>query len=257
MKQKWGVDMKTKRQGATGHDTYHKGDETGLNELEGPALIDPVCRMEVNATSPHNCAHGGAMIFFCSDRCREHFKADPVHFVNISMPEHDGSTLSLGPVLMKAPEEPERPVVVEQNNKESSVEVEKRLNRGVIRGLITSWFLAWREGRHVSRTSRELLALYRSVSAVHPKLAGRELYKQVVMERNSCDSTAADAVLECAEESFSEWPVRRELTLCDVVHYLTITEFLALHDGEHWLRSDTRLLVASRIPRNLCILRKK
>jgi len=249
--------MEAKRQGAPGNDTDHKGNEKGLRVLEDPVLIDPVCGVEVNATSPHNCAHGGAMIFFCSDGCREHFKADPLNFVNISMPEQDGLTLSLDPELTEVSEELERPVVVEQINKISSVEVEKQLNRGVFRGVMASWLLSWRQGRHVSHTSRELLALYRSVSAVHQKLAGRELYKQVIMERNSCDSTAAEAVLDCAEESFSEWPVRRELTLCDVVHYLTIIEFLALHDGDHWLRSDTRLLVASRIPRNLCFLRKK
>lgn len=227
------------------------------HDLEALMLIDPVCGIAVNALSPHNCVRGGAMFFFCSETCRARFIADPRRFVVISVPGHDVSESTPNPVVTEIRNEPVSLVTGEHSARESSRELEYRLLRGGLRGLIASWFLAWREGRHAARTSRELLALYRAVSTDHPKLADRELYKRVVMARNGCDATSANVVLECAEESFAAWPARRELTLCDVVHYLTVSEFLALHDGEHWMHTDIRHVVASRIPHDLCILRKK
>lgn len=220
-------------------------------------LIDPVCGTTVNVTSPHNRVSGGAMFLFCSEACRARFIADPLRFVVISVPGHDVPESTPDPLTTEVCKEPVRPVAGEQSASKSGRELEHQLLRGGLHGLISSWFLAWREGRHAARTSRELLALYRAVSADHPKLDGRELYKLVVMARNGCDVTTANVVLECAEESFAAWPARRELTLCDVVHYLTVSEFLALHDGEHWTHSDIRHVIASRIPHDLCILRKK
>ncbi len=68
---------------------------------------------------------------------------------------------------------------------------------------------------------------------------------------------AADAVLDRAEESFAIWPVRRELTLCDVVHYLAVAEFLEAHEDERWMHSNIKLVVASSVPSDLCIFRKE
>lgn len=229
----------------------------GTHDLEALMLIDPVCGTAVNITSPHNRVSGGAMFFFCSEACRARFIADPLRFVVISIPEQDVPESTPNPIVTEVLEEPDSLVTGEYSATESGRELEHRLLRGGLRGLISSWFLAWREGRHAASTSRELLALYRSASAAHPKLAGRELYKLVVMARNGCDATNANRVLECAEESFAAWPARRELTLCDVVHYLTVSEFLVLHDGEHWTHSDIRQVISSRIPHDLCILRKK
>lgn len=126
---------------------------------------------------------------------------------------------------------------------------------GGLRGLIAEWLLIWRERHHAARASKELLALYRTVSANCPDLADRERYQRVVMQRTGCDSTAAKAILESARESYSDWPVRRELTLCDVVHYLSATEFLASHQGEHWIHSNMARVVALHIPHDLCIAR--
>ena len=88
---------------------------------------------------------------------------------------------------------------------------------GGLRTLIATGFLVWSERRHAARASGELLALYRAASAIHPEFANRELYKLVVMTRTGCDATAASVILNCAQDSFAEWPVRRDLTLCDVV----------------------------------------
>jgi len=130
-------------------------------------------------------------------------------------------------------------------------------SQGGLRGVIASWLLPWHERRHAARASGELLALYFAVKADHPDWAGRELYKQVVMARSGCDSAAANMILGCAAESFAEWPARRELTLCDVVHYLSVTEFLAAHEGEQGIHSNIARVVTSRIPHQLCIARGK
>lgn len=222
-----------------------------------PVLIDPVCGMPVNAASPHSCVRGGAMFSFCSEACRARFIDDPLRFVVISVPEHEVPAPTPDPLATVVREEPDRPVAGEQSARKSDWELEHRLQRGGLRGWIASRLHAWRERRHATRTSRELLALYRDVSADHPDLSDRELYKLVVMARNRCDSIAANAVLDCAEESFAAWPVRRELTLCDVVHYLAVAEFLEAHGDERWMHSNIKLVVASNVPSDLCILSKE
>lgn len=227
-----------------------------LHESNMQKLVDPVCGIVVNAESTHRYAYGGAMIFFCSEECRVRFIADPLHFIVISVQNLDVPVPIRNQAEKGICEDSDRLAAGEQSDNKPDQELEHRL-RGGLRGLIESWRLAWREGRHVSRTSRELLALYRTVSAENPGLTNREIYKLVVMSRNSCDATIADAILQSAEESYARWPAKRELTLCDVVHYLTVSEFFILHKGENWTRSDTSRAVASRIPRNLCIPRKR
>jgi YHS domain-containing protein/uncharacterized membrane protein YraQ (UPF0718 family) len=44
--------------------------------------IDPVCGMQVRtADAPASAMHAGATIYFCSDRCKERFSANPQRFV--------------------------------------------------------------------------------------------------------------------------------------------------------------------------------
>ena len=57
-------------------------------------------------------------------------------------------------------------------------------------------------------------------------------------------------------DSFAEWPARRELTICDVVHYLSMTEFLLAHEDENWIHTNLTLVVKSRIPKALCVARR-
>lgn len=127
--------------------------------------------------------------------------------------------------------------------------------RGGLSGVIASWLLLWHERRHAARKIDDLLAWYRTVKTDHPDWADREHYKLVIMARARCDSIAADAILKCAEESFAEWPARRELTLCYVVHYLSVTEFLATHVGQPGIHSNIARVVTSHVPRDLCISR--
>lgn len=128
--------------------------------------------------------------------------------------------------------------------------------RGGCLSLIAEKILAWRERHYVAQASKELLALYRTVSVMHPDWPRRKHYQLVVMHRTGCDPTAANIVLDGAQESFAQWPSSRELTLCDVVHYLSVTEFLALHPGERWMHSSLSHVVASRVPHELCVERE-
>ena len=115
--------------------------------------------------------------------------------------------------------------------------------------IVASMF-SLRETRYASETSRELLELYWIVSASHPGLARREIYQQVVMARTGANVEDAETLLVRAEQSFATWPTERELTFCDVVHYLAVSEFLAAGS-----RIGTRInmgrLVAGRIPQRL------
>jgi uncharacterized membrane protein YraQ (UPF0718 family)/YHS domain-containing protein len=47
----------------------------------GGYSLDPVCGMQVKtADAPASVQHQGALVFFCSDRCRQRFEADPARF---------------------------------------------------------------------------------------------------------------------------------------------------------------------------------
>ena len=115
--------------------------------------------------------------------------------------------------------------------------------------LVASLF-SWREAQYAAQVSREMLKLYQIVSASLPGLPRRAIYKKVVMARTGSDLDEAEAVLRRAEQSFASWPTERALTFSDVVHYMAVSEYLAIDD-----RMATRInmgrLVAGRIPPNL------
>jgi YHS domain-containing protein len=245
----------------------------GQQLLNAPALIDPVCGMPCTAASLHSFVHGGALFVFCSEVCRARFSADPLRFIDMRVRERD---VTVNTVLPSAPaplpasvpaqipppaavvlsRAPVSPVAGSPKTRKSAREMEHSL-RGGLRGMVQSWLLARREGRHAEQASRELLALYRAISAEYPELADREIYQRVVMARTGCDAKAAERILDCAEESFAEWPTKRELTLCDVVHYLAVNEFLARHEGEDWMHTDIQHVVDALVPPELCVIRRK
>ncbi len=150
----------------------------------------------------------------------------------------------------KSPAPP--PAARESNGRPETVEAP-----GTLRSAISSWLLGQRERRYAAQMSREMLALYHSLSADHPDAPEREILKLAVMAHAGCDSAEAEWILQAAEESFADWPVRRELTLCDVVHYLSATEFLDFNDSDHWLHTEVQEVIASRIPPELCASRKR
>ena len=121
----------------------------------------------------------------------------------------------------------------------------------LIRSHISSLLISWRERRHVARTSRAMLAQYRSIAKSNPELSHSEIYRFVVMAHTGCDLSTASKILDRAEESFAEWPVNRDLKLRDVVHYLTVTEYLDRYGKDFWLRSEINKMVSTHIPGNL------
>lgn len=123
--------------------------------------------------------------------------------------------------------------------------------------MIASWRQTRQENRFVIGVSRELLTLYSKISAKHPECSERERFKLLVMARNHCDEMAAYDVLKFAEGSYAAWPVKRELTLCDVIHYLGVREFSGTSDTEHWMHSNYGTRIKSIIPNVLCRIKLK
>lgn len=53
--------------------------------------IDPVCGMQVQtANAPAHARHDGYLVYFCSDRCRERFEAEPSRFATNASPSAAG-----------------------------------------------------------------------------------------------------------------------------------------------------------------------
>jgi hemerythrin-like metal-binding protein len=150
----------------------------------------------------------------------------------------------------------ELPTMLTGNATESAVHEEPARNPVrelgyLIRSQLSAWLLSWREKRHVGRTSRTILAQYRRISKAHPDLPATSVYVFVVMAHTGCDSSTANIILDRAEESFAEWPISRALTLRDVVHYLTVTEYLDLYGKDFWMRSEIIKMVNANIPKIL------
>jgi hypothetical protein len=91
----------------------------------------------------------------------------------------------------------------------------------------------------------------RALSTRYPELKGKSLYRRVVAARLHDDDLAAEAVLQHAEQSFAIWPVERALNFRDVVHYLAVSQFMALHGDAHWVYADMKRIVDAIIPHQL------
>jgi YHS domain-containing protein len=181
------------------------------------ALTDPVCGMLVDVDSPYRFVHGSSLFCLCSARCLDLFSADPKRFA----------------VAVRGPDKAPRWLT-------------GAAWRGLLAGLVP-----WRERRFARCVARRLVELYRTVSARHPRLRGRDLYREIVIAHKRIDPDSANALLDEAEESYATWPILRTLTFCDVVHFIAVSEFLASHGDAAWIQADMRREVKSQIPRNL------
>lgn len=126
-----------------------------------------------------------------------------------------------------------------------------------MQNLFFDWGLVIEERRYAKQASGELLTLYRVLRMQLPTWLDGDIYKALVMRRTGCNAAEAMNTLHHAYESYAHWPADRSLTLCDVVHYLAVNEFLAAHKSETGTRSNMGPIVASQIPHTLCTARRE
>jgi len=211
-------------------------------------LTDPVCGRSVETTSPHRVVHGGALFAFCSQACRAQFVNLPSRYAIIA------SAAPLRPtgerVDPPVAATPAAPAVSATAAPATWVPLPDPQSLSAGPGPF-SWLLAWRERRFAARCARELLKLHQGLSTRYPELKGKSLYRRVVAARLHDDDLAAEAVLQHAEQSFAIWPVERALNFRDVVHYLAVSQFMALHGDAHWVYADMKRIVDAIIPHQL------
>jgi len=229
-----------------------------------PPLLDPVCGKAVGIGSVFSCVRSGAMFCFCSKLCRDRFMSDPDRYVTIMAPR-PGATETTRPLsaayfdigeatrfaeasAMLATVPAETTLSPARLSREPEVNIERwTAPRGPV-ALLRSWMSGYLERRYIRRACRELLSLYRRIRRERPDASDREVFKALIMARRQRDSEYAEYLLEKVEGSFGEWPVRREVHLGDVVHFLAVSEFLAGRPSEHWMREEIRRIVATTIP---------
>jgi hypothetical protein len=121
----------------------------------------------------------------------------------------------------------------------------------VIRQFFESLQSKHEERRYARRASLKVLETYRQVHARRPELRGKALYGEVIVSDAAMDARTADALIRHAEQSFTEWPVARDLRFQDVVHYLVYDAYMRQYRSRHWTLADIGQVVASVIPRDL------
>jgi hypothetical protein len=105
-----------------------------------------------------------------------------------------------------------------------------------------------RERRYARHASKELLRLFRAAQREHPELSGRRLYQAVVARRLGPDFKRAAEIIRHAEESFTDWPVERELRFRHVVHYVIFDEYMRLGKARAGTKINMGSMVARIIP---------
>ena len=85
----------------------------------------------------------------------------------------------------------------------------------------------------------------------HPELSGRALYTAVVARRLGAGAAGAAEVVRRAEESFTDWPVERELRFRHVVHYQIFVEYTRQGPARQGTRTNIGEAVARIIPEEI------
>jgi len=112
-------------------------------------------------------------------------------------------------------------------------------------------FIAHDERNYAKHASRELLELYWLEHREHPELSGRALYAAVVARRLGPDAAGAAEIVRRAEESFTDWPVERELRFRHVVHYQIFDEYTHRGADRPGTRTNIGVVVARIIPEEI------
>jgi len=112
-------------------------------------------------------------------------------------------------------------------------------------------FVAHAERRYARKASTQLLELYGRAHREHPALTGRALYEAVIARRLGPDATKAATIVRRAEESFTDWPVERELRFRHVVHYQIFDEYQRQAPTRQGTRTNMGDVVARIIPEEI------
>jgi YHS domain-containing protein len=254
--------------------------------LPGPTwaiLTDPVCGRAVEFSSPHRTVYGGALFAFCSVGCQAHFLELPSRYAVImaqaplslleprspvvaaasaqptARPAHPASApLPLASVpspaakpaapapASAAPEPDPAAAAVTTNWAPLPDGMDMQGERGAF-----TWLQARRERRFARECAREMLEFHRDLSTRYPELKGHSLYRRVVARRLEGNDLVAEAVLHHATQSFAIWPVERPLNFRDVVHYLAVSQYVALNPSARWVHADIRRVVDGLVPAQL------
>jgi len=112
-------------------------------------------------------------------------------------------------------------------------------------------FAAHAERKYARQASTQLLDLYWQQRGAQPDLADRVLYEGVVAQRLGSDASRAGEIVRRAEESFTEWPVERELKFRHVVHYLIFDEYMRSGNVREGTKTNMGAVVARIIPEEI------
>jgi hypothetical protein len=109
-------------------------------------------------------------------------------------------------------------------------------------------FGALAERRYARDASAQLMELYRQQRQKHPEMSKRALYENVVAQRLGPQAVRAESLVRRAEESFTHWPVDRDLQFRHVVHYLIFYEYTLLDPARKSTMTNMGAAVAQVIP---------
>jgi hypothetical protein len=93
--------------------------------------------------------------------------------------------------------------------------------------------------------------LYRQQRHEHPQISKRALYQNIVAQRLGPQAVRAEHLIRRAEESFTDWPVERDLQFRHVAHYLIFYEYTLLDPARKSTKTNMGAAVAQVIPEDL------
>ena len=112
-------------------------------------------------------------------------------------------------------------------------------------------FAAHSERKYARQASTQLLDLFWRERRAQPDLNDRSVYERVVAQRLGPDASRAGEIIKRAEESFTEWPVERELRFRHVVHYLIFDEYMRSGKLREGTKTNMGDVVAKIIPEEI------
>jgi len=117
--------------------------------------------------------------------------------------------------------------------------------------LLSTISVAHAERSYAKQASAELLDLYWRKRRENPQMGARALYEAVVAQRLGAQASRTREIMRRVEESFTDWPVERELRFRHVVHYLIFDEYMRTGNARGGTRTNMAAAVASIIAEEL------